>query len=114
MARVSECQFTLLIASLGSFVGHDGLLPGLGQLLFFLFGIDEFMTAGVAGIKPLQERFGSSLWLARQDNDGVCGALVASRCDRWKSRLQASALRIEDTDHIQVVGVRQFEQVGSG
>jgi len=29
MARVSECQSSFLIASLGSFVGYDRLLPGL-------------------------------------------------------------------------------------
>src|ERR1700675_3552662 len=72
------------------------------------------MTAGIAGIKPLQERFGPSFWLARQDNDGFSGGLGAFGCKGLKSRTQASALRIEDTDHIQVVGVRQFEQVGSG
>src|ERR1700688_2961875 len=72
------------------------------------------MTAGIAGIKPLQERFGSSLWLFRQDNDGVSGGLAAFGCNGLKSRIQASAFRIEDTDHIQVVRVRQFEQVGSG
>lgn len=30
MARVSECQSTVSIASLGSFVGYDRLLPALG------------------------------------------------------------------------------------
>src|ERR1700730_6544072 len=72
------------------------------------------MTAGIAGIKPLHERFGPSLWLVRQNNDGFSGGLGAFGCNGLKSRIQASAPRIEDTDNIQVVGVRQFEQIGSG
>src|SRR3981081_116026 len=114
MARVSVCQSSLSIASLGSFVGYDRLLPALGYLLFFLLGIHEFVATRTARIKPLHERFVPSIWLFRQDHDGVSGWPASFGSNGLKSRIQASAFRIEDTNQVQVVWVRQFEHVGPG
>src|ERR1700682_2610003 len=75
MARVSECQCSFSIGSFGSLLGLYCLLLVVRYLLFFLLGIHEFVAVRASGIEPLQERFGFSIWLFRQDNDGVSGWL---------------------------------------